>query len=675
MAKPERLELQSADGVQLNLDALYLIAPSCFTEAEDPKTGTIKRMVNFNTLRQLLGDDTVEDAPEAYEFNWVGKQAARADVLHPIQKTLRPVKEDSVDWDNTHNLYIEGDNLEVLKLLQKSYLGKVKMIYIDPPYNTGNDFVYHDDYATTQSEYEVAAGNVDEQGNRFVKNTDSNGRFHSDWCSMIYSRLMVARTLLSEDGVIFISIDDNEIRNLKNICDEIFGASNFVGNLILQTATDNNPRQITTEHEYVLCYCRNKQVQAPWQSTSEKAQLIQEKYLSLKERYGSDIVTIQKELRSWIKKNNSALDGVAHYDNVDSKGVFHDGDIANTVFGGYKYDVIHPITKKACKIPEKGFRFPEATMKSMIANDDIMFGEDETTLIKPKKRLENAKDVLRSVIYEDGRASTKKFEALMARDIFQNPKSTTILSRLISFIATNDNDIVLDFFSGSASTAEACLQNSAKNGINLKYIMVQLPENLDESLKTADNRAKKTIENAIGFLDSIEKPHSICEIGKERIRRAGKKIKEEYPEASGLDTGFRVFRVDSSNYEEVEHTPKEWSQDQLDLFLNNIKSDRDDLDLLFGCMLDWGVKLSMPMTSEEVDGKMVYTVNDGDLVACFADDVTENVVRAMADKMPLRVIFRDSCFSEDAAKINIYETFKQLMDWSDQEVVKNIRVI
>ena len=606
MEKPKRLSLQSADGVQLNLDALYQIAPSCFTEAADPKSGGVKRVVNFDILRQLLGDDAVEDAPEAYEFNWVGKQAARAEVLRPINKTLRPVREDSVDWDTTQNLYIEGDNLEVLKLLQKSYPGKVKMIYIDPPYNTGNDFVYHDDFARSQAEEDLFAGNVDELGNRFIKNTDSNGRYHSDWCSMIYSRLMVARSLLSEDGVIFISIDDNEQRNLKNICDEVFGEVNFVGNLILQTATDNNPRQITTEHEYVICYCRNIKVQTPWQSASEKASLIQEKYLSLKEKYGSDITTIQKELRAWIKKNNSALEGVSHYDNVDGKGVFHDGDIANTVFGGYKYDVIHPITNKPCKIPEKGFRFPEATMKSMIANNDIMFGEDETTLIKPKKRLENAKDVLRSVIYEDGRASTKKFEALMARDIFQNPKSTSILGRLISFIATNENDIVLDFFSGSASTAEACLQYSLKNGVHLRYIMVQLPENLDESLKTADNRAKKTIENANVFLDSINKIHNICEIGKERIRRAGKKIKEESPlTTQDLDTGFRVFRVDSSNYEEVEHTPKDWNQDQLDLFLNNIKSDRTDLDLLFGCMLDWGVQLSLPMTTEEVDGKKI----------------------------------------------------------------------
>lgn len=402
------MELQSADGAQLNLDALYQIAPSCFTEVADPDMGGQKRVVNFDVLRQLLGDNAVEDAPEAYEFNWVGKQAARAEVLKPIKKTLRPVKEDSVDWDSTQNLYIEGDNLEVLKLLQKSYLGKVKMIYIDPPYNTGNDFVYHDDFAMSADEYAEASGAVDELGNKYIKNMDSNGRFHSDWCSMMYSRLMVARSLLKEDGVIFISIDEHEVCNLKNICNEIFSEKNFIGNLVVQTATDNNPGQIKMQHEYILCYCKNKDVQSNWAIKSEKAELIQEKYLHIKKNT-SIPSEIQKELRKWIKANKDTLNGVTHYDNVDEKGVFHDGDIANTVFGGYKYDIIHPVTKKVCKMPEKGYRFPLETMQNMLENNEIMFGEDETTLPKPKIRIEEAKDLLRSVIYEDGRSSTKKF--------------------------------------------------------------------------------------------------------------------------------------------------------------------------------------------------------------------------------------------------------------------------
>lgn len=673
MDRPNKMELQSADGAQLNLDALYQIAPSCFTEVADPDSGGVKRIVNFDVLRQLLGDNAVEDAPEAYEFNWVGKQAARAEVLKPIKKTLRPVKEDSVDWDNTQNLYIEGDNLEVLKLLQKSYLGKVKMIYIDPPYNTGNDFVYHDDFAMSADEYAEASGSVDELGNKYIKNMDSNGRFHSDWCSMMYSRLMVARSLLKEDGVIFISIDEHEVCNLKNICNEIFSEKNFIGNLVVQTATDNNPGQIKMQHEYILCYCKNKDVQSNWAIKSEKAELIQEKYLHIKKNT-SIPSEIQKELRKWIKANKDTLNGVTHYDNVDEKGVFHDGDIANTVFGGYKYDIIHPVTKKVCKMPEKGYRFPLETMQNMLENNEIMFGEDETTLPKPKIRIEEAKDLLRSVIYEDGRSSTKKFEALMSRDIFQNPKSETILSRLISFIV-KPGDVILDFFSGSATTAEAMFMSGLKIK-NLHFILVQLPENLDESIITATSKAKKTLNNAIAFLDTINKPHTIPEIAKERIRRAGKKIKEESPlTTADLDTGFRVFRLDEGNYEDVKRSPKEFKQDQLDLFLNNIKADRNDLDLLFGCMLDWGVQLSLPMTQEVVDGKAIYTVNDGDLVACFAENVSEDVVKAMAEKMPLRVIFRDSCFAQDADKINIYETFKQKLDCSDQEVVKNIRVI
>jgi adenine-specific DNA-methyltransferase len=492
--------------------------------------------------------------------------------------------------------------------------------------------------------------------------------------------------MLSEDGVIFISIDDNEVENLRKICDEVFGETNFIGNIIIQTATDNNPRQITTEHEYIICYAKNSSIQKPWIAENEKAELIQNEYLSLKKRYGRDIDSIQKDLRSWIKKNANKLQGVTHYDNVDEKGVFHDGDIANTIFGGYQYDVIHPLTHKPCKRPEKGWRFSEATMKEMISNNDIMFGADETTLIKPKKRLENAKDVLRSVIYEDGRTSTKQFESLMARDIFQNPKSATILQRLISFIV-KEGDIVLDFFSGSATTAEALFRFEVKEKIAAHFILVQIRENLDESLKGSDSRSKKTIQNAIRFLDSIKKPHNICEIGEERIRRAGKKIKEEMKakqpdlftngndDKQPIDTGFRVFRIDSSNMKDVYFAPKDLEPQQLELFADNVKEDRTELDLLYGCMVDWGVQLSLPLATEKIDGMTVYTVNDGDLVACFGKPITDNVVKAMADKAPLRVLFRDSCFEKDEQKINIFEQFKQLLGWSDDEALNNIRVI
>ena len=633
MNSPERLEMQSADGVQLNLDALYQIAPSCFTEATDPKTGKIKRMVNFDTLRQLLGDDAVEDAPEAYEFNWVGKQAARAEVLCPINKTLRPVKEDSVDWDTTQNLYIEGDNLEVLKLLQKSYLGKVKMIYIDPPYNTGNYFVYHDDFARSQAEEDLFAGNVDELGNRFIKNTDSNGRYHSDWCSMIYSRLMVARSLLTEDGVIFISIDDNEQKNLKNICDEVFGENNYLAQVVWERAYSpvNLKKHFSESHDYVLSYAKS----------------------------------IENLICNGLPKTSDALDRYKNPDN-DPRGPWKSAD---ATVGPVVNDKLYPITLPSGRVvyPSSGrcWLYTEARFKEMVADNRVWFGADGNSVPAIKKFASEVKQTMTPMTiwkYTEVGHSQEAAQNLKKlfdnHDYFDYPKPVELIKRCITLYSSRES-VILDFFSGSATTAHGVMQLNAEDGGNRKFIMVQLPEETTE-----DSEAYKA-----GYKD-------ICEIGKERIRRAGKKIKEESPlTTQDLDTGFRVFRVDSSNYEEVEHTPKDWNQDQLDLFLNNIKSDRTDLDLLFGCMLDWGVQLSLPMTTEEVDGKIIYTVNEGDLVACFADKVTDNVVRVMAEKQPLRVIFRDSCFERDADKINIYETFKQLMDWSDQEVVKNIRVI
>ena len=563
-----------------------------------------------------------------------------------------------MNFDTTQNLYIEGDNLDVLKCLKETYLHKVKMIYIDPPYNTGNDFVYEDDFAESAAEYLANSGQFDEQGNRLVTNTESNGRFHTDWLNMIYPRLKVARDLLTEDGVIFISIDDNEVENLRKVCDEIFGPSNFTGCVVLQTATDNNPRQISTEHEYILCYCKNLQVQEPWFTESEKAKLILKKYEELKKKFGFDIASIQDELRTWLKANRNELKGVTHYDNVDNKGVFHDGDIANTTFGGYKYDVIHPVTKKPCKVPEKGFRFPKTTMDEMIAKDDIMFGDDETTLIKPKKRVENAKDLLRTVIYEDGRSSTKAFEALMARDIFQNPKSTTVLGRLFNFIVS-ENDIVLDFFSGSASSAETVMQLNAKYKSNIKFILVQIQEDLDKVLETAKDKAKKTAQNAIKFLESIGKEHTICEIGKERIRRAGAKIKADSPlTTQNLDTGFRVLKLDSSNMKDVFYSPKETSQLELFTLVDNVKDDRTSKDLLFQVMLELGATLDSKIEESKVDGKTIYNVGDGYLVACFDQDVSDDVVKAIAKMQPTYAVLRDTGMADDATATNFEQIFK-----------------
>lgn len=644
MERPERLDLQSADGAQLNLDALYQIAPSCFTEATDPKTGKIKRVVNFYVLRQLLGDDTVEDAPEAYEFNWVGKQEARAEVLRPINKTLRPVKEDSVDWDNTQNLYIEGDNLEVLKLLQKSYLGKVKMIYIDPPYNTGNDFVYHDDSSRSQEEEDLAAGNIDELGNRYRKNTDSNGRFHSEWCSMIYARLMVARSLLKENGVIFISIDENEITNMSKICDEVFGRENFIDTLHWKKKKQPSflAKHTAKVMEYVLVYA--KSANSLEKLSTETLSDATKKVINISNAECTR--HFKSNVRVKIGDNGILPKGRYRIKTMDVEYLqdvhYENGYTTNEV------DVVARFSVSQDKIDN----YIDNDLLFITANKGLRRDVSE----EEKGNRKSITDLLLSD-YGDNQESDNEFKALFENKYFDYTKPINLI---YNFVKSNftDNEVVLDFFSGSATSAHAVMQLNAEDGGNRKFIMVQLPE--------------KTPEDSEAFIAGYK---NICEIGKERIRRAGKKIKEEHSEAKDLDTGFRVFRVDESNFEDVERTPKEYNQDQLDLFLNNVKGDRTDLDLLFGCMLDWGVKLSLPMSSEEVDGKMIYTVNDGDLVACFADKVTDKVVKAMADKQPLRVIFRDSCFEQDADKINIYETFKQLLDWSDKDVEKNIRVI
>ena len=634
MDRPNRMELQSADGAQLNLDALYQIAPSCFTEVADPDMGGQKRVVNFDVLRQLLGDNAVEDAPEAYEFNWVGKQAARAEVLQPTKKTLRPVKEDSVDWDNTQNLYIEGDNLEVLKLLQKSYLGKVKMIYIDPPYNTGNDFVYHDDFVMSADEYAEASGSVDELGNKYIKNMDSNGRFHSDWCSMIYSRLMVARTLLSEDGVIFISIDEHEEENLKKISNEIFGCSNFVGTIIWERAfaPKNDAKYLSDSHDYVLVFAK----------TIDKFQI--------------GLLPRSEEANARYKNPDNDPRGPWTADNMTVK----------TYSANYDYEIVTPNGSVMSPPNGRCWFTSKERMDKLIQENRVWFGETGGNMPRLKRFLCDVQQGMTATTIwkytevghnQEGRQELKKL--FDNKGYFDGPKPLRLISRILTIANLSANSIILDFFSGSATTAHAVMQLNAEDGGNRKFIMVQIPEETPE-----DSEARKAGYN------------TIPEIAKERIRRAGKKIKEESPlTTADLDTGFRVFRLDEGNYEDVKRSPKEFKQDQLDLFLNNIKTDRNDLDLLFGCMLDWGVQLSLPMTQEVVDGKTIYTVNDGDLVACFAENVSEDVVKAMAEKMPLRVIFRDSCFAQDADKINIYETFKQKLDWSDQEVVKNIRVI
>lgn len=631
--KLKKLYMQSVDGADINLEALYRIAPSCFTEVKDTETGELRHVVDFKILRQLLGDNAVEEAPEMYQFTWPGKQEARREAARVSYKTLRPIKQDSVDWDTTQNLYIEGDNLEVLKLLQKGYMGKVKMIYIDPPYNTGNDFVYHDDFAVTRQEQDLAEGNVDKLGNRYRKNTDTNGRFHSDWCSMIYARLLACRSLLTEDGVIFISIDDNEDENLKKICDEVFGEVNFVAQLVWERAYSpkNDAKYVSNSHDYVLVYA--KQIES---------------------------FTIGR-----LERTEEANARYSNPDN-DPRGDWKPSDMSVKT---YTASCDYPITTPSGKIVEppagRCWRLSPKAFGERLRDNRIWFGSDGSSVPCIKRFLSELKfdgmaptSILFYKEVGHSQEGAKEVVSLFGdKGVFDGPKPVRLLQRLITLANLKDNSVVLDFFSGSATTAHALMKTNAEKGRHARFILVQLPEEVSD------------IKKEQGY-------KTICEIGKERIRRAGKKIKEDSPlTTQDLDTGFRVFRLADSNMQDVYFAPKDYEQSKLDLLLDNVKPDRTDLDLLFGVMLDWGVQLSLPMTSEVVDDKTIYTVNGGDLVACFAPEVTEAVVSAIVDKMPLRILFRDSCFSRDDAKINIFETLKQKLDWSEEEALKNIRVI
>ncbi len=672
--KPEKLPLQSADGSQLNLDALYQIAPSCFTEARGAD-GKVRRVVNFDVLRQLLGDASADTGEEFYQFTWPGKAEARREAARPIRKTLRPVPEDSVDWNTTQNLYIEGDNLEVLKLLQKSYMGKVKMIYIDPPYNTGNDFIYNDNFAKASEDHDREQGDTDEFGNRYRKNLDTKGRFHSDWCSMIYSRLLIARSLLTENGVIFISIGVEELDNLKKICNEIFGADNFI-EVFSWVKTSTPPSLLATKsrktNEYILCYEKNKSGikyngvaldggDAPLLNTGNVFTILKfpkDKVFFKTNKFPNGIYKAHCKDRVKLVDDIEIVDGYSTSD-FRLKGEFKwtqdflESEIANGTTFIIKSDEFSIRFVRA----GEGFKRPTNFIKDSIITPIID---------KPSNGVgtnENASSHLNSLMDN--------------MDVFSYPKPVSLIKYLTNFII-EDGDIILDFFSGSATTAEStmeyCLENVDKS--KLKFILVQLPENLDEMLPKADSVSRVVIENGIRFLNRYKMPHFLTELAKERIRRAGRKIKEGAGlQGQDLDTGFRVFRVDESNMEDVYFQPAALSQDKLDLFLDNVKPDRTDLDLLFGAMLDWGVQLSLPMSKASIDGCDVYTVNDGDLVACFADNITENIISHIADQSPLRVLFRDSCFSSDADKINIFEQFKQRLGWSDEEAMKNIRVI
>lgn len=660
MEHPKHIDMQTPNGAELNLDALYKIAPSCFTEAKGDD-GEVRRVVDFNKLRLLLGDNAVENAPEVYDFTWVGKRAALQEAAAPIRKTLRPCPEESVDWDKTQNLYIEGDNLEVLKLLQNSYMGKVKMIYIDPPYNTGNDFVYHDDFAQSVEEYDES--NRDDEGNRYRKNTDSNGRFHSDWCSMIYTRLLVARSLLTEDGVIFISIDENEVENLRKICDEIFGESNSQAlvTYVRKTSGKQDSSNFMKSTEYILVYSKTGQ----W----ECQPLVADNHVT--DRYNKVDEDGRKFRETDLRKTGNAdrredrpLMYYPFYYNTRTKELIPSNtqriDLINKGFieifpvkpdgtdGRWRWGVDNAKNNVDFLVARE---MPKYKDKYTIYEKDFIDKKGEIRTVKEHTSWDR-----KEFNSDNAMAEFKKLG--FSNQLFPFPKSSALIKHMV-YLADTQNSIIIDFFSGSATAAQAIMQLNSQDNGNRKYIMVQLPEETAE-----DSEAYKA-----GY-------KNICEIGKERIRRAGKKIKEESPlTTQDLDTGFRVFKCDSSNYKDVAFAPKDYNQEMLEGLLDNIKEDRTDLDLLFDCMLRWGVELSLPLNTTKVDGCTIHNVNDGDLVACFDGNVTEAVIDAIADLSPLRVVFRDSSFNEAAQKMNLFELFKQKCDWTDEEVKNNVRVI
>ena len=676
----EKMRMESVDTTAQNIDKIGAMFPNCITETVD-ENGKPKNVVNFELLKQMLSSDVLE-GDEAYEFTWVGKKAAIVEANKPIRKTLRPCPEESKNWDTTENLYIEGDNLEVLKLLQESYLGKVKMIYIDPPYNTGNDFIYADDFMRSQEEENQQMGMYDDDDNRLFKNTDTNGKFHSDWCSMIYSRLMVSRGLLTEDGVIFISIDENEVNTLKAIADEIFGASNFIAELIWSAGRKNDSKYISVSHEYILCYFKNAQYikdhNIIWRERKQGLDDIYAEYDRLKKQFGSDTIVIEAELKKWYKNlpdGHPAKDHT-HYNKVDNKGIFFASDISWPGGGGPKYEILHPVTGKTVKIPARGWLTNKDTLLQWINEGKVNFGADETSVPTIKSYLSDHEfGVPYSVFYKDGRAASKRLATLMGDKVFENPKDEEILQRLIEFCGTDDNDIVLDFFSGSGTTAHALFLADANQGKHRKFILVQLPEEIDPS-KAVSEKAKKVAQSAVALLDSLHAPHNICEIGKERIRRAGEMVRESSTSlTANIDCGFRAFKLDETNMKDVYYSPEDFNQSILSMLESNIKEDRTDLDLLFGCLLEWGLPLSLPYTSEKIEGCTVHTYNDGDLIACFNENVPESVVKEIAKRKPLRAVFRDSSFANSPAKINVFEIFKLYMPEDANDITKRVKVI
>lgn len=655
----DKLKMESINTISSNINKIAQLFPNCVTERKG-KDGKTELAIDFEKLQAELSDDIIGEGEERYQFTWPDKRTANRLANTPTTMTLCPCREDSVDFDKTQNIYIEGDNLDVLKVLRETYLGKVKMIYIDPPYNTGNDFVYNDDFAKGKDKFEQTSGFFDEEGNQTVdpmqRNMESNGRFHTDWLNMMYPRLKVARDLLSDDGVIFISIDDNEVDNLRKICDEIFGEENFVAQIIWEQGRKSMAIQVAINHEYCLIYCKNKSnniefdkiyCNKNWREKKLGLNIIYDEYNRLKKTYGDDFKRIEKDIRFFFKNlpDDNPAKRQAQYKCVDSRGLYFPGDIAQGTGNGGRFNIIHPITNKPCKIPKGGWRFGEDKLPSLLHENRIHFGKDETVIPCFKRYLKETEyEIVSSVFYKDGRGASKRLENLFGCSVFDFPKDEEIIKKFISMISSYYENIpeliILDFFSGSATTAHAVMQLNAEDGGNRKFIMVQLPEQTDE----------KSEAYKAGY-------KNICEIGKERIRRAGKKIKEDNKDKEGiekLDIGFRVLKLDTSNMEDVYYTPQEF--DEQKLFTDNVKADRTNEDLLFQVMLDLGIELSAKIEVKEIAGKTVHIVDENYLVACFDEDVNETTIKEIAKLKPVYFVMRDA----SAANDNVIDNFEQI---------------
>ena len=700
----EKMKLHSPNLSQENIAKIHDLFPGCVTEAAD-ETGTLRLAVDFDQLRQELSDHIVEGGQERYRLDWPGKREALVTANTPINKTLRPAREESVNFDETKNLFIEGDNLEALKLLQETYLGAVKLIYIDPPYNTGKDFIYKDNFSTAKDEFERRSGVRNDKGGRLVSNSDSRGRFHSDWLSMIYSRLFVAKRLLSDEGVIFISIDDAEQASLRRVCDQVFGENNFIAQLVWEKGRKNDAKLFSVGHEYILVYARNitflRERGEIWREEKPGAREIWEEYLRLRSVHGEDYRQMEIEISQWysdLPKSHPAKKW-ARYKRIDRHGPWRDRDISWPGGDGPNYDVLHPNTKQPCAVPERGWIYASPDeMQRQIKLGLVEFREDHTEPpfrkahirpipeeaqedLNPDADADNYEDegdetefatqVRGSYFYKQSQVAVKYLRKLMRAKVFSNPKDHEELARLIEYATPRDRSaIVIDFFAGSASTAEAVFKANATYGTNHRFVTVQLPESLGDAQGAATGTAKKTVQSAIMMLKKADRPLVLSEVSKQRIRLAGQKIVDgECHSNWNRDVGFRVLKIDTSNMEDVYCRPDDVKQADLLTAVDNVKPARTAEDLLFQVLVDWGVDLTLVIHRETVQGKTVLFVDDNALVACFDTGITEELVKELAGHQPLRVVFRDNGFVSDAVKINVEQIFRQLSPTTDVKTI------